>query len=43
MSELLCGTDLNGEQRGYAENIQRSADALLCVINDILDLSSSYC
>lgn len=31
MSELLCGTELNQEQRDYAENIQRSADALLQV------------
>ncbi|CAE6476586.1 hypothetical protein ACGC1H_003980 [Rhizoctonia solani] len=39
LSELLCDTHLNGEQRGIAENIQRSADALLTVINDILDFS----
>ncbi|KAG8735668.1 hypothetical protein FRC10_010284 [Ceratobasidium sp. 414] len=29
LSELLCDTSLNPEQRGIAENIQRSADALL--------------
>jgi signal transduction histidine kinase len=29
LSELLCDTNLNPEQRGIAENIQRSADALL--------------
>jgi hypothetical protein len=29
LSELLCDTHLNEEQRGIAENIQRSADALL--------------
>ncbi|QRV85636.1 Hybrid signal transduction histidine kinase [Ceratobasidium sp. AG-Ba] len=29
LSELLCDTVLNPEQRGIAENIQRSADALL--------------
>ncbi|CAE7227044.1 unnamed protein product [Rhizoctonia solani] len=39
LSELLCDTTLNPEQRGIAENIQRSADALLTVINDILDFS----
>ncbi|CAE6500222.1 unnamed protein product [Rhizoctonia solani] len=39
LSELLCDTNLNPEQRGIAQNIQRSADALLTVINDILDFS----
>ena len=39
MSELLIDTDLDEEQRECAENIQRSANALLTVINDILDLS----
>ena len=39
MSELLTDTDLSEEQQDYAENIQRSANALLTVINDILDLS----
>lgn len=39
LSELLCDTRLCPEQRGIAENIQRSADALLTVINDILDFS----
>ncbi|CAD6970128.1 unnamed protein product, partial [Tilletia controversa] len=39
LSELLCDTSLTVEQRDYAENIQRSADALLTVVNDILDLS----
>jgi len=39
LSELLCDTPLSGEQRDFAENIQRSADALLTVVNDILDLS----
>ena len=39
MSELLIDTDLDSEQRECAENIQRSANGLLTVINDILDLS----
>ena len=39
MSELLLDTDLDMEQRECAENIQRSANGLLTVINDILDLS----
>ena len=39
MTELLLDTDLDEEQRECAENIQRSANGLLTVINDILDLS----
>jgi signal transduction histidine kinase/CheY-like chemotaxis protein/HPt (histidine-containing phosphotransfer) domain-containing protein len=39
MSGLLVDTDLDGEQRSYAQAIQRSADALLDIINDILDFS----
>ena len=39
MSELLIDTDLDTEQRECAENIQRSANGLLTIINDILDLS----
>ncbi|KAK8175368.1 hypothetical protein IWX90DRAFT_464139 [Phyllosticta citrichinensis] len=39
MSELILDTDLDQEQRECAENIQRSANGLLTVINDILDLS----
>ena len=39
MSELLIDTNLDKEQRECAENIQRSANGLLTVINDILDLS----
>ena len=39
MSELLLETEMDEEQRDCAENIQRSANGLLTVINDILDLS----
>ena len=39
MSELLLDTPLDAEQRECAENVQRSANGLLTVINDILDLS----
>ena len=39
MSELLLDTGLDQEQTECAENIQRSANGLLTVINDILDLS----
>jgi CheY-like chemotaxis protein len=36
---LLLDTRLDGEQREFAETIQRSGDALLTIINDILDYS----
>src|SRR5579871_1345290 len=39
MSELLLETPLDPEQREYASTIRDSAEALLEVINDILDLS----
>lgn len=39
MSELLLDTGLDNEQRDCVENIQRSGNGLLTVINDILDLS----
>ncbi len=39
MTELLLGTDLDPVQRGYAETVEHSADALLRILNDILDLS----
>jgi len=39
MAELLLDTDLTEEQRGYASMVRGSGDALLAVINDILDLS----
>ncbi len=39
MAGLLLDTALNVEQREYAETVRRSADALLSIINDILDVS----
>jgi signal transduction histidine kinase/CheY-like chemotaxis protein len=39
LSALLLDTNLDDEQRKYATTIRASGDALLTVINDILDLS----
>lgn len=39
MTELLLGTDMRSEQRGFAETIYSSAGSLLNIINDILDVS----
>ncbi len=39
MTDLLLGTSLDREQREFASIIKASGDALLTVINDILDLS----
>ncbi len=39
MASLLVRTDLNAEQRSYAEIINNSGKGLLAIINDILDFS----
>ncbi|MCA3178143.1 MAG: ATP-binding protein [Burkholderiaceae bacterium] len=39
MMELLRGTRLDGEQRGYVDTLLQSADTLLAIINDVLDFS----
>lgn len=35
MSDLMLDTNLDRDQQDYAENIQRSANGLLTVINDV--------
>ncbi|HUQ94399.1 MAG TPA: response regulator, partial [Bryobacteraceae bacterium] len=39
MTDFLLGTDLSIEQREYSTAVKSSADALLTLINDILDIS----
>jgi len=39
MNELLLGTRLDGEQLGFARQVQQSAEHMLAVINDLLDIS----
>ncbi len=39
MTGLLLDTDLNAEQRRYAQTVRCSGEALLALINDILDFS----
>lgn len=39
MTRLLLDTELDGQQRDYAEAVQRSGDTLLTLVDDILDFS----
>ena len=39
MTDVLLATDLTEDQNGYVQIVQRSGEALLNLINDILDLS----
>ena len=39
MTELLLCTPLDAEQRSYAESVKESAESLLTLLSDILDLS----
>ncbi len=39
MTELLCDASLSAEQKECAETVRQSADSLLSVVNDILDIS----
>ena len=39
MTELLLATDLDDEQRSYAETVDRGGNLLLSVINNVLDFS----
>ena len=39
LTSLLLESSLTAEQRDYAEGVKQSADALLAIVNDVLDLS----
>ena len=39
MADLLCTTELSDDQRLYADTIRASGEALLAIINDVLDYS----
>lgn len=39
MADLLCDTPLSDEQRLYVDTIRNSGEALLVIINDVLDYS----
>jgi signal transduction histidine kinase len=39
MTDLLLGTELDEDQRGYATTVRESAEGLMSIINDILDFA----
>ena len=39
MNDLLLATSLDDEQRGYAEQVARSGEHMMTIINDILDIA----
>jgi PAS domain S-box-containing protein len=39
MNEILLESDLSDEQRGFAEQVSRSGEQMLSLINDILDVA----
>ena len=39
MARMLADSGLVGEQRGFAQTVEASGESLLCLVNDILDLS----
>ncbi|MBK8804578.1 MAG: PAS domain S-box protein [Fibrobacteres bacterium] len=39
MTDLLMDTELDATQRGYATLVRKSADSLMEIVNDILDIS----
>ncbi|MGB3148301.1 MAG: response regulator, partial [Paracoccaceae bacterium] len=41
MADLLCETELSEEQRLFTETIKSSGEALLTIINDVLDYSKA--
>jgi len=41
MTDLLCRTQLNGEQKNYANTIQKSSQHLHLLLNNILDFSKN--
>lgn len=42
MADLLVETDLTDEQRMFADTIRHSGEALLVIINDVLDYSKAH-
>jgi PAS domain S-box-containing protein len=40
MNEMLLGTALSGEQRSYADQIARSSDQMLAIVEDVLDIAA---